>query len=453
MPWTAQLSFAFMLLLAVSSAQAQSEDPTRIWRVEEKAESITVAHASDEREDALRFIWDRAADQGYAFIAVARNESFPPASLVSVIKTALGAYLDVQVKFGKDGVLSEFEASEQISEMESMVNVLLESTSLAPAEFKFSSETEQALAKLCRIDWSNTSYALEGNPEEEKYLAIYKFVRVQRKALERSIENDLNQYNGLRVSAENVTIGNYSDATICGTVFDQEKYLCALDLKVNEVYAVDPGPGLAFSLVDDPPAIIQESGNKLEVNDASSAKQEELVATTKVRKRDRWLQEELARLNVRMDKLDNSKEVFAIRDRIDEIENRLNEIEGEIEEIRSSNQTSNLVEQPKIFAAATIVFRSGSVIVSADQELQLRTIQEQLKRRPELGLVITGYSDKSGNASANMRLSEKRAKAVRDHFIRNGIPGERLMVNYLGDTKSAGVNPSERRVEIEWMYR
>ena len=50
-----------------------------------------------------------------------------------------------------------------------------------------------------------------------------------------------------------------------------------------------------------------------------------------------------------------------------------------------------------------------------------------------------------------MAISEARAKAVRAYLVARGISEERLLVNYYGSTRSLGVDPDERRVEIEWL--
>ena len=187
-------------------------------------------------------------------------------------------------KFSSDGVQPEAEASELLAEMESMMNMLLVETGLADPDFSFSEETRGALGKLTRIDWSNTRYALEGNGDEEKYIAIYKFVRVQRDALEESIERDLSRFKDMWLERDHVVVGNMSDATVCGTVFDEDKYLCALDLQLKEVFVDDPQPGLAFNLLEEVPA---------EPEFIPEPPVEEAAKQVKVRKRDRWLQEEL----------------------------------------------------------------------------------------------------------------------------------------------------------------
>ena len=66
-------------------------------------------------------------------------------------------------------------------------------------------------------------------------------------------------------------------------------------------------------------------------------------------------------------------------------------------------------------------------------------------------VLVTGYTDRSGDPAVNLHLSEQRAKAVRNYLLERGIQAERILVNYYGDHRSAGRDPGERRVEIEWL--
>ena len=50
-----------------------------------------------------------------------------------------------------------------------------------------------------------------------------------------------------------------------------------------------------------------------------------------------------------------------------------------------------------------------------------------------------------------MALSERRAKAVRSYLLGQGIDGSRVLMNYYGSSQSSGSDPSERRVELEWV--
>lgn len=77
-----------------------------------------------------------------------------------------------------------------------------------------------------------------------------------------------------------------------------------------------------------------------------------------------------------------------------------------------------------------------------------------LQRHPKRTLAIEGFTDSQGSASANMDLSQRRAGAVRDALIEQGISGDRISTRGLGDAHPAASNATaagrqmNRRVEI-----
>ncbi|MBK7752960.1 MAG: OmpA family protein [Flavobacteriales bacterium] len=96
-------------------------------------------------------------------------------------------------------------------------------------------------------------------------------------------------------------------------------------------------------------------------------------------------------------------------------------------------------------------FLRASADLEPEQRLLLNEVFEQLARAPRERVLITGYTDRSGDAAVNLALSEWRARTVRNYLLQRGIAPERLLVNYYGDSRSNGRDPSERRVEIEWL--
>ena len=70
-------------------------------------------------------------------------------------------------------------------------------------------------------------------------------------------------------------------------------------------------------------------------------------------------------------------------------------------------------------------------------------------------LVVVGHTDTSGSASYNMRLSERRAKAVADALVALGVTQTKLSVDWKGKTDLAvptpdGVKePLNRRASID----
>jgi OOP family OmpA-OmpF porin len=77
-----------------------------------------------------------------------------------------------------------------------------------------------------------------------------------------------------------------------------------------------------------------------------------------------------------------------------------------------------------------------------------------LKKDPEIEVEIQGHTDNAGSAEYNLILSEKRAKAVTDYVVKNGIDPERLSSRGYGLTQPVASNDTRegraqnRRAEL-----
>ena len=85
----------------------------------------------------------------------------------------------------------------------------------------------------------------------------------------------------------------------------------------------------------------------------------------------------------------------------------------------------------------------------------LNKVVNWLKQNPEINVEIEGHTDNKGTAEYNQQLSEERAKAVYDYFVKNGISASRLSYNGYGLTRPIADNATEagrqqnRRVELK----
>jgi membrane fusion protein, multidrug efflux system len=61
---------------------------------------------------------------------------------------------------------------------------------------------------------------------------------------------------------------------------------------------------------------------------------------------------------------------------------------------------------------------------------------------------VTGYADHTGNRSANIDLAKRRAAAVRDALLAEGLPAERVRLKPPQDVVGTGSDVEARRVEI-----
>lgn len=70
----------------------------------------------------------------------------------------------------------------------------------------------------------------------------------------------------------------------------------------------------------------------------------------------------------------------------------------------------------------------------------LNAIVTNLKSTQNTQIQINGYTDSVGTGEYNLKLSEERAKAVRDYFISKGISESRIEYQGLGKADPVGDN-------------
>ena len=129
------------------------------------------------------------------------------------------------------------------------------------------------------------------------------------------------------------------------------------------------------------------------------------VVQQKVRKRDRWLKAELDGINARIDDMDQRKELWQIRDRMEDIEDRLTGLELDIDEVKamradgSDNPSANLSDL--VGRNIAVRFARNSTVLEPEYRVLLNEVFEQLARAPEQKVLVTGFTDRSG-ASADL---------------------------------------------------
>ena len=74
---------------------------------------------------------------------------------------------------------------------------------------------------------------------------------------------------------------------------------------------------------------------------------------------------------------------------------------------------------------------------------ELNRVAQLMRANPEVVLEITGYTDQMGKASSNVKLSNRRARAVRDYLVSKGVEAVRLEIS------GAGEYPAEAEGRID----
>jgi OOP family OmpA-OmpF porin len=104
--------------------------------------------------------------------------------------------------------------------------------------------------------------------------------------------------------------------------------------------------------------------------------------------------------------------------------------------------------------AAKVAFDINSDKIKPEAFPMLNNGASILEKNPEMKVEIDGHTDSMGSAEYNMKLSERRAEAVKKYFVDQGIDPNRLTTKGFGLTKPAASNKTRagraqnRRVEL-----
>lgn len=107
------------------------------------------------------------------------------------------------------------------------------------------------------------------------------------------------------------------------------------------------------------------------------------------------------------------------------------------------------VEEKIISAPVSIFFEVGKAKVIANRDMLSVKALAQLAIDKNASVLVTGYADKSGNAEANQKLSERRAQAVADELVRLGVSKFRIEVVGAGGVDTLKPAEYNRRATIE----
>jgi outer membrane protein OmpA-like peptidoglycan-associated protein len=101
-----------------------------------------------------------------------------------------------------------------------------------------------------------------------------------------------------------------------------------------------------------------------------------------------------------------------------------------------------------------ILFAVDSATLSESSKWRLDEFAQVMRDYPETAILIQGYTDSTGSEEYNMRLSERRAQAVRNHLALSEVDPERMAaIGYgegypVADNSTAQGRELNRRVSI-----
>jgi outer membrane protein OmpA-like peptidoglycan-associated protein len=99
-------------------------------------------------------------------------------------------------------------------------------------------------------------------------------------------------------------------------------------------------------------------------------------------------------------------------------------------------------------------FETGRATLLPESMVTLDRVAASLNNLPDVSVEVSGHTDSKGGRALNMRLSEARAKSVRDYLISKGVDGARITAKGYGPDKPLQSNATvdgraaNRRVEL-----
>jgi outer membrane protein OmpA-like peptidoglycan-associated protein len=115
---------------------------------------------------------------------------------------------------------------------------------------------------------------------------------------------------------------------------------------------------------------------------------------------------------------------------------------------------NKVVDKDTWFSFDRLEFETGSAALKPTSQEQLKNIAEILKAYPNVAVKIGGYTDNTGNAAQNMKLSEDRATTTMRELTALGIDASRMAAEGYGGQFPVADNATEegrqrnRRIDV-----
>lgn len=128
----------------------------------------------------------------------------------------------------------------------------------------------------------------------------------------------------------------------------------------------------------------------------------------------------------------------------------------EVKTVKASYSKSDNVnyDTKAVFANATVYFEFDKSSLTSKSIQTLKSAVNALNENSSIKITLSGHADERGTREYNLALGQRRAEAVSDYFVLNGISKNRITVKSYGEEKPVAYGQDEgsysknRRVEI-----
>ena len=145
-----------------------------------------------------------------------------------------------------------------------------------------------------------------------------------------------------------------------------------------------------------------------------------------------------------------AKEIEQERDLNDRLAAQVRRLQAQVAELQARETERGWI----LTLGSDLMFDIGQAQLKPGGRRAIANLARFMRQYPERRIVIEGFTDSSGTAEVNQRLSERRAAAVREALVREGIEPGRVVARGLGAAYPVASNDDpggrqlNRRVEI-----
>ena len=114
-------------------------------------------------------------------------------------------------------------------------------------------------------------------------------------------------------------------------------------------------------------------------------------------------------------------------------------------------------KERKNFKFEPIFFDHDEYVIKEEFYPFLRGLVKVVTGHSDLRVRVTGHTDSDGSDAYNVELSKKRAQAIIDFFVKEGLARDRIEIDFQGETNPIGNNATEegkqlnRRVDFSFI--
>lgn len=125
----------------------------------------------------------------------------------------------------------------------------------------------------------------------------------------------------------------------------------------------------------------------------------------------------------------------------------------EVKEDEATKSRRELLNQMQNESVPVIYFRRGYAVLQKQYNNELQELLALAKKYEFAPVVIEGWCDVTGTQAFNKKLSEKRAFALRDWLVNNGVDFGRITTRAMGEDEANGTSQEGRRAALKFIAR